>query len=117
MRKASVLVALVGAFLISGCAARSVRIAELRDRPTKYDNKTVSVTGTVTSSWGIPLVPFKLYKVDDGTGEITIVSNSSRTPTKGERIRVKGKVGEVAQFGGTSIGLHLQETGRSYKGE
>ena len=50
-----------------GCAARGVRIAELKDQPTKYDDKTVSVTGVVTSSWGIPLVPFQLYNVDDGT--------------------------------------------------
>src|SRR5262245_58758157 len=117
LRKSPFFVALIGAFLISGCAARSVRIAELRDRPTKYDNKTVSVSGTVTSSWGIPLVPFKLYKVDDGTGEITVVSNAGRTPAKGQHVRVKGKVNEVAVLGGQSIGLHLTETDRSFRGE
>ena len=117
MRKSSVLVALIAAFLISGCAAHSVRIAELKNRPAKYDDKTVSVSGTVTSSWGIPLVPFKLYKVDDGSGEITVVSNAGRSPAKGAHVKVKGKVSEVAMFGGTSIGLHLTETDRSFKGE
>ena len=73
-------VTLLTAFVISGCAARGVRIAELKDQPTKYDDKSVSITGTVTSSWGIPLVPFQLYNVDDGSGEITVVSNSGRTP-------------------------------------
>ncbi len=105
--------ALVAALLITGCAARGVRIAELKDQPAKYDNKSVSVTGTVTRSWGIPLVPFQLYNVDDGSGEITVVSNSGRTPTTGARVKVKGKISEVAVFGGRSIGLHLQEQDRA----
>ena len=108
-------VALLGAFLVTGCAARGVRIAELKDQPDRYDDKTVSVTGVVTSSWGIPLVPFQLYQVDDGTGEITVISRSGRSPSKGARVQVKGKVGEVGVFGGRSIGLHIQEDDRKIK--
>ena len=106
-------IALVSAFLITGCAARGVRIAELKDQPDRYDDKTVSVTGVVTSSWGIPL--FQLYQVDDGTGEITVVSRSGRVPNKGARVEVKGKVNELGVFGGRSIGLHLQEDDRKIK--
>ena len=62
--------AVLGAILITGCAARGVHIADLQNRPDKWDNKTVSVNGVVTSSFGIPLVPFQLYKIDDGSGEI-----------------------------------------------
>ncbi len=105
-------VVLLAAFLITGCAARGVRIAELKDQPTKYDDKTVSITGMVTSSWGIPLVPFQLYNVDDGSGEITVLSRSGRTPAKGTRVQVRGKVNEFAVFGGRSVGLHLQEEDR-----
>jgi len=105
-------VVLLTAFVISGCAARGVRIAELKDMPTKYDDKSVSITGTVTSSWGIPLVPFQLYNVDDGSGEITVISNSGRTPSTGTRVEVRGKLNQVATLGGRSIGLHLQEQDR-----
>jgi hypothetical protein len=108
-------VVLLGAFLITGCAARGVRIAELKDQPDKYDDKRISVTGVVTSSWGIPLVPFQLYSVDDGTGEITVISNSGRSPSKGARVEVKGKVNEIGVFGGRSIGLHIQEDDRKIK--
>ena len=108
-------VALLGAFLVTGCAARGVRIAELKDQPDKYDDKTVSVTGVVTSSWGIPLVPFQLYQVDDGTGEITVISRSGRSPSRGARVEVKGKINEVGVFGGRSIGLHIQENDRKIK--
>ena len=109
-------VALLGAFLVTGCAARGVRIAELKDRPDKYDDKKISVTGVVTRSWGIPLVPFQLYNVDDGSGEITVISRSGRTPSRGARVEVKGKVNEVGVFGGRSIGLHIQEDDRKIKG-
>lgn len=116
MKRASTLtVVVLSAVLIAGCAARSVKIAQLKDQPGRYDRKTVAVTGTVTTSWGIPMVPFQLYKVDDGTGEITVVSKYGRTPGKGQRVRVKGKVSEVAAFGGRSIGLHIQEEDRDYR--
>ena len=108
-------VALVAALLISGCAARGVRVAELQDRPDRYEDKTVSVTGVVTSSWGVPLVPFQLYKVDDGSGEITVLSRTGRAPRKGARVEVKGRVNEFANFGGNSVGLHIQEQDRKIK--
>jgi hypothetical protein len=103
--------------MLSGCAIalRSPSVAELKYNPGRYQNKTVAINGVVTSSWGIPLVPFKLYKVDDGTGEMTVVSQGGRTPSKGSRVRVKGRVSDVATFGGQSVGLHLEQTGISFK--
>jgi hypothetical protein len=103
---------------MSGCAMalRSPSVAELKFNPGRYQHKTVSINGVVTSSWGIPLVPFKLYKVDDGTGELTVVAqNGTRIPTKGSRVRVKGRVNDVATFGGQAVGLHLEQTGISFK--
>lgn len=112
--KRALSVALLSAFLITGCAS-GVRIAELKDQPTKYDNKSVSITGTVTNSYGIPLVPFQLYTVDDGSGEITVISRTGRAPSKGTRVQVKGQINEVATLGGRSIGLHLNEQDRKVK--
>jgi hypothetical protein len=103
------------ALVMTGCAARSVRIAELKGQPDKYERKTVSVTGVVTNSFGIPLVPFQLYSVDDGSGEITVVSQANRSPSKGARVQVKGKINEIGVFGGRSIGLHLREDSRKIK--
>jgi len=103
--------------MLSGCALalRSPSVAELKYNPGRYQNRTVAINGVVTSSWGIPLVPFKLYKVDDGTGEMTVVSQGGRTPSKGSRVRVKGRVSDVATFGGQAVGLHLEQTGISFK--
>jgi hypothetical protein len=97
--------------LTTACAhaLRSAQIGELRDNPGRYQDHTVSIDGIVTTSWGIPLMPFKLYKVDDGTGEVTVVSESGRIPTRGTHVRVKGRVDDVAVVGGQAVGLHLRE--------
>jgi hypothetical protein len=117
MKHASRLSAVVlSAVVMAGCATSGVRIAELQNRPDKYDHRTVSVSGVVTSSFGIPLVPFQLYKVDDGSGEITVLARSGRAPRKGSRVQVKGRLNELGTFGGTSVGLHIEEQDRKIKG-
>ena len=109
-------VALVSVVLLAGCAARGVRVAELKDEPGRYATKTVSVNGVVTSSWGLPLVPFQLYNVDDGSGEITVLARSGRgAPARGTKVQVKGRITEFAVLGGRSVGLHLQEEDRKVK--
>jgi hypothetical protein len=99
------------AAVLSGCAlaVRHPSIAELKYNPGRYQDRTVSIDGVVTSSWGVPLVPFRLYKVNDGTGEVTVVANNGRVPSKGARVRVKGRVSDVATLGGQAVGLHIQQ--------
>ena len=112
MRRISIVALLAVIVLVAGCGARQVRIAELKDQPTTYNEKAVRITGMVTSSFGIPLVPFQLYNVDDGSGEITVLSRSGRAPATGTRVEVTGKLSEVAVLGGRSIGLHIEEDQR-----
>ena len=95
----------------SACALslRNPSVSDLRRNPGRYQNHTVSIDGVVTNSWGVPLMPYKMYKVDDGTGELTVLSQGFRMPTRGSRVRVKGKVDELAVFGGQAVGLHMRE--------
>jgi len=98
------------AVVTSACASfGSQHISDLQRHPARYQDHTVTVNGVVTSSWGLPLVPFRFYKVDDGTGEVTVLSEGSRMPATGERVRVKGRVEQVAVLGGRPLGLHLRE--------
>ena len=72
------------AVVLSACSGvlRNPDIADVKRNAGHYSDHTVTVDGTVTSSWGVPLVPFKMYKVDDGTGEITVLSRAgNRTPS------------------------------------
>jgi DNA/RNA endonuclease YhcR with UshA esterase domain len=100
------------AIVVSGCAGslRNPNIAAVRRDAGHYADRTVTIDGTVTNSWGVPLMPFNFYKVDDGTGEMTVLSRgTSRIPVKGSHVRVKGVVKDVAVFGGQPLGLHLEE--------
>ena len=105
-------VALLSAVFLSGCVS-AVRIADIKTDPGRYERKTVAVRGTVTGSFGVSLLPVQVYQIDDGTGEIAVVAQNARSiPVKGARVQVKGHVGEVASFGGRTVGLHIREESR-----
>ncbi len=100
------------ALVVSAACALSLHnptVAQLRQHPARYYDHTVSVSGVVTSAWGLPLVPVKVYKVDDGTGEVTVISQHERVPPRGSRVRVRGRVSDVAVVGGQAVGLHINE--------
>jgi hypothetical protein len=102
---------LASTLLLSACAVslRNPDIVEIQRHPGRYQDRVVSVSGVVTTSWGVPLVPFRFYKVSDGTGEVTVLSQGLRMPATGEHVRVKGRVEDVAVIGGRPLGLHIKE--------
>lgn len=114
-RTSTLALALLSGVFLTGCVS-AVRIADIKTDPGRYERKTVAIRGTVTSSFGVSLVPVQLYNIDDGTGEIAVLAQNARSiPTKGARVQVKGRVAEVASFGGRSVGLHIQEQSRKAK--
>ncbi len=100
---------LIATALAAGCAARSASISEIQANPGYYADRQVSVTGVVTTSWGIPFVPYKMYRVSDGRADLLVISDNRRTPARGARVRVRGDVEEFALIGGRSLGLHIRE--------
>lgn len=103
------------AVMSGACASMGNRsISEVQTNPGKFQDKTVTVEGVVTTSWGIPLVPFKVYRVSDGSGEMLVISEDGRIPGKNARVRVRGEVEEFALIGGRSFGLHLREKSIKY---
>ena len=115
LSRIAIIVALIGFTSACALSLRSPSVSELRQHPGRYQDRTVSVSGVVTSSWGLPLVPFQFYSVDDGTGQITVIGHSGRVPSTGTRVNVRGRVQEVAAFGGQSLGLHLDEEKRKVR--
>ena len=105
--------------VLSGAACASVPtrpdIRQVQAQSGRFVDHSVTVTGTVTSSWGVPLVGFNVYRVSDGTGEITVVSTDRRVPSRGARIEVRGKVQDVAVLAGRPLGLHLREQRVRYR--
>jgi DNA/RNA endonuclease YhcR with UshA esterase domain len=107
----------LAASLTTACASVPGRpaIRQVQNQPGRFVDHSVTITGTVTTSWGVPLVGFNVFRVDDGTGEITVVSTDRRMPARGARVEVKGKVQDVAVLGGRPLGLHLREQRIRYR--
>ena len=109
LSRLTLILALLAVSPACAMSLRTPKIADLQRHPGRYQDQTVSVSGVVTTSWGMPLVPFKFYKIDDGTGEVTVLSEHVRMPARGEHVRVKGRVGDIAVIAGRPVGLHLRE--------
>jgi hypothetical protein len=106
---------IAAAALTGACASMGERsISEVQTNPGKFHDKTVTVEGVVTTSFGIPMVPMKVFRISDGTSEMLVVSDNNRIPGKNARVRVRGEVKEFGLFGGRSFGLHLREKSIKY---
>lgn len=104
--------------LLTAACPKRTSIADIEANPSRFTNKEVAVAGTVRDSYGASIPFIKemggIYKVDDGTGSIWVLTNKS-VPQKGAQIGVKGKVQSVVTFSGRNYGLGLMEQDRRFK--
>ncbi len=110
---------IVLAALFAAACPQRVSIADIEANPAKYQNKEVAIAGTVKDSYGISIpgtsVRGGAYKIDDGTGSIWIISETT-VPTKGAQIGVKGLVGNGVNWNGRNYGLGMYEKDRRIRG-
>lgn len=90
---------------LTGCS-RTIRIAELLDRPQEYDGKTVQIAGTVTQSAG--LLGTGAFEVDDGTGKIYVIARGQGVPREGAKTKARGRFESVFSFLGRSMAAIVQ---------
>ncbi len=89
---------------MAGCG--SVKIGRITADPSRYRNRTVTVTGTVTNSVGV--LGTGGYQVEDDTGKIYVLSQTG-VPSRGSRVKVTGTVSPGAQVLGASVGTVIRE--------
>ena len=111
------LVLFVGLFA-SACPERT-SIADIESNPSKYYNKEVAVAGVAQNSYGISIPIISngrggIYKIDDGTGSIWVVTQRS-VPSRGAQLGVKGKIQNGITYNGKNYGLVLIEDDRKFK--
>ena len=91
----SVLIGFVWA-LLTGCDVANelttTRIKDILDHPRKYENREVTIFGTVTD--GASLLFVKYFEVRDKTGAIRVVTGRV-LPKRGEKIRVTGTMESI----------------------
>ncbi len=101
--------ALAGAiFLLAGCASVTP-IGELLLNSSKYNGKEVRIKGEVKESAG--LLGRGAYQVKDGTGTLTVISETSAPPPSGSKIGVKGVFQALLTLGSKSLAV-LRENSR-----
>jgi len=96
--------------LLAACAP--VTIGRITADPSRFRNKTVKVSGTVTNSVGA--MGKGGYQIDDGTGKIYVISGSG-VPSRGSRVEVTGRVSPGVEVLGTPVGVAIREQGHTVK--
>lgn len=104
--------AIVGmaAILLAGCAP--VTIGRITADPSRFQNKTVTVTGSVTNSVGV--LGKGGYELDDGTGKIYVISGKG-VPSRGSQVQVTGRVSPGVEVLGTPVGVAIREADHKVK--
>lgn len=116
----AILVCLVVAMsLLAAACPQRVSIADIEANPSKYANKEVAIAGTAQTSFGISIPIISngqggIYKIDDGTGSIWVITKKG-VPSKGAQLGVKGKIQNGVTFKGKNYGLVLMEDDRRFK--
>lgn len=80
-------------FLFSACdpvnKLTATKIKDILDHPRNYENKEVTVYGTVINA--VSLLVVKYFEIQDDTGTIKVVTDEL-LPTKGEKLKVTGEM-------------------------
>jgi hypothetical protein len=99
------LIALVALF--AGCGGtKTIAIRDMLDDPASYNNKDVRVAGEVTENIG--LLGVGAYRVDDGTGTITVVTKEGGAPRKGAKIGLLGRFRSAFTLGANNAAVIME---------
>lgn len=116
--KLGLMVLVLGLGLFAAACPERTSIADIQANPSKYQDKTVAVAGVVKDSYGLNIpgtqVRGGIYKVDDGTGSIWVVTNDA-VPGKGAEIGVEGRIGSGLNWNGKNYGLGMYEKQRKFR--
>lgn len=85
----------------------TVQIRELLDDPGRYDGERVRVEGRVTG-FSFGALGRGAFQVDDGTGQLPVVSERGATPREGARVGIEGIFRSVFTFGDRSGAVLLE---------
>lgn len=104
------LFATAGLLLLAACpGAKPIR--ELLDDPSKYEGKTVRIAGEVKESAGV--LGYGAYRIDDGTGTLTVISKGNGVPRVGARVGVEGTFRSAFTVGSQSVAALIESKRKS----
>jgi hypothetical protein len=81
-------------------------VKEILGNPAQYEGKSVTVTGEVVEAANLIVV--KYYKLDDGTGQIVVVTKGA-VPRRGAKVTATGAVHQAFSIGDESLTVIVEE--------
>ena len=110
MRKRAVYLLAVFCFGLVLTACDQQKIGDIVADPGSFQNKEVTVAGTVITSIGV--LGRGIYQVDDGTGKLWVLAESRGVPSKGAMVGVKGQIIPTVTFLGQNYATVMRESDR-----
>ena len=110
-RTAAVAFGLAAALALGGCDYLPfgfTPVKEILSAPAQFEGKEVKLKGKVTST--LKVLGVQVYKLHDGTGEITVSTNA--LPAENAEVVLTGIVKSAVIVGGESLGLRVEELKR-----
>jgi hypothetical protein len=101
-------IAVIGfAALAMGCKNEQLTpIRTLLDDPTRFDHQVVRIAGKVTRSAGV--LGYGGYQVNDGTGTLTVVTDTGGAPRTDAEVGVEGEFRSAFTLGTESVAVLLE---------
>lgn len=90
-----------------GCKTSVTPIKTLLDDPARFDKQTVNVVGDVEEAAGV--MGYGAYRVNDGSGTITVVTNTNGAPRSGAHVGVQGEFRQAFTLGTTSAAVIMEK--------
>jgi hypothetical protein len=91
---------------LAACRGGPTPIRDVLAKPADYDGKIVTVSGTVTDATNILVLKF--YRVDDGTGQIAVVTKRA-VPLRGTKVEATGTVRQAFAIGDESLTVLVEQ--------
>jgi hypothetical protein len=104
--------ALFGSLAIAAlsCGCEKTNISDILQNPVPFEGNPITIAGKVAES--APAAMPSAYEVDDGTGQIWVVTEKIVLPPKGSQIAVTGLVISSSSQGPFNLPTILHETKR-----
>ena len=99
------LVLLVSALALAGCKG-TTPIKTLLDDPARYDRQVVRIAGDVEDAAGV--LGYGMYRVNDGTGTLTVLTQTGGAPRTGAKVGVEGEFQSAFTLGTESMVVMME---------
>jgi hypothetical protein len=107
-RRLAGLAVLLASAWVASCQPPLDRIGDILARPSEFSDRAVVVEGRVTKAVQLPFVNQHVYFLNDGSGEIAVVTTRD-VPQRDATVRARGTVNSAATIVTLSLGLFIRE--------